>query len=321
MKKALIISSIFLISVIPTFAAGTDAGTSTAVFLRMEQGARALGMGGAYVAMDKDIESVWWNPAALTFTDGMQLHFAYSDYISDLMGSYAAISIPAGKNVNSSIILDVNYISMGNLDARDGAGTVIKTISLNSLVGGIGYSFPATSNISFGAHAKYFQQNLGDYSAASFVADAGLLYKFSRNLNFGVCAQNIGQKIKISDVENQLPMNITAGLAYMVSPKIIFTADEEMPNDADSRFHIGSEYRMSDSFFLRAGYNASDSVGFSAGAGFLTPVVLKTQSEGAWWKEAVNRDWKHNVIRIDYAYISSAGNLEATHRISATFKF
>ena len=78
---------------------------------------------------------------------------------------------------------------------------------------------------------------------------------------------------------------------------------------------------MSDSFFLRAGYNTSEAVGVCAGVGFLTPITVKTKTKGAWWKQDVKKDLRHNVVRLDYAYISSSGNFDATHRISATLKF
>jgi hypothetical protein len=322
MKKTLIILSTIITTTFPAFCGTNDIGTSSAVFLRMEQGARAQGMGGAFVAMEKDVESVWYNPAALSFTDGTQVNFSYAGYIGDITSSYAAFSVPAGANKNAAVIGDVNYISMGSVDARDATGVVTKTINLNNLVAGLGYSFPTAQNISFGFHAKYLEQNLGDYKANGFVGDIGLLYRMSEDLSLGVCSQNLGGKIKTSDIENTVPMDTRAGLAYTVSPKMILAVDEEMPSDSDNRFHIGSEYKMSDSFFLRAGYNSSTAVGFCAGAGFLTPVSFKAKNEnGAWWKEAVDKDWKHNVIRIDYAYISSASTTEPTHRVSATLKF
>lgn len=323
MKKTILIASLIIATAIPGFCGVNDAGTSSAVFLRMEQGARAQGMGGAFVAMEKDVESVWYNPAALSFTESTQINFSYAGYIGGITGSYAAFSVPSGANKNAAVIGDVNYISMGSVDARDAFGVVTKSINLNNLVAGLGYSFPTAQNISFGLHVKYLEQNLGDYKAAGFVGDIGLLYRMSENLSLGVCAQNIGGKIKTSDVENTVPMDTRAGITYVISPKLIFAADQEMPSDSDNRFHVGTEYKMSDSFFLRAGYNSSEAVGFCAGAGFLTPVALKSKKENttAWWKEAVEKDWKHNVIRIDYAYISSAANTEATHRVSATLKY
>ena len=63
-----------------------------------------------------------------------------------------------------------------------------------------------------------------------------------------------------------------------------------MPSDSDNYVHIGSELKVSDSFFLRAGYNSSDSVGFCAGVGFLTPITIKTQTQGAWWKEDAKKE-------------------------------
>ena len=42
-----------------------DQGTTSAVFLKLEQGVRPIGMGGAYTAAADDVNSIMWNPAGL----------------------------------------------------------------------------------------------------------------------------------------------------------------------------------------------------------------------------------------------------------------
>ena len=45
-----------------------------------------------------------------------------------------------------------------------------------------------------------------------------------------------------------------------------------------------------------------------------------SKGDDSWWKEATNnKDWAHNVVRIDYAYVTTNG-FDATHRISLTLK-
>src|SRR5512145_1528095 len=67
-------------------------------------GSRALGMGGAFVAVANDSSATWWNPAALgagPFFD-MGLGRATTDSSQDLparrdrVGSYAMVFPPAG---------------------------------------------------------------------------------------------------------------------------------------------------------------------------------------------------------------------------------
>ncbi|MBN1621832.1 MAG: PorV/PorQ family protein [Endomicrobiales bacterium] len=319
-KKILLLFSLLSLSAMPVFSGDKD-GTSTAAFLRQEQGVRALGMGGAFVAIDNDIESVWWNPAGTAFIDALQINFSYSDYISDISGYYSAIAWPKGR---STILANINYMTLGEIETRDAFGNLGDKIKLTNMVASFGFAMPTAPNMSLGLVAKNIQQNLGDYKSSGFAADIGLLLKVSPILSFGFCAQNVGPKLETSGVENELPMNLRAGLAYKVSPKVLISGEGEQPKDADARIHAGTEIQMSDSFCFRAGYNTSKAVGFTAGIGVLTPITLKKSEEGdpmsPWWKEATDKDWKHNVVRIDYAYITS-GELDATHRLSLTLKF
>ena len=43
----------------------TKVGTTTAAFLEIEVGARANGMGGAFVAIADDATALYWNPQVL----------------------------------------------------------------------------------------------------------------------------------------------------------------------------------------------------------------------------------------------------------------
>ncbi|RQW03479.1 hypothetical protein EH223_09880, partial [candidate division KSB1 bacterium] len=48
----------------------TKVGTTAAGFLNIDVGARAIGMGGAYVAVSDDIMSMYWNVAGISRIDG-----------------------------------------------------------------------------------------------------------------------------------------------------------------------------------------------------------------------------------------------------------
>ncbi len=116
-------------------------------------------------------------------------------------------------------------------------------------------------------------------------------------------------------------MDVRAGLAYNVTKKFCVAVDGEQPVDSDTCMHLGTEYAVSDVFTLRAGYNTSSAGGFTAGIGILTPISFGGgNSDDSWWKEASNnRDLSHNVVRIDYAYVTTNG-FDATNRISLTLK-
>lgn len=317
MKKlifTLLISGIF----IQPLSAGDQDGTATAVFLRMEQGARALGMGGAFSAIGGDVESVWWNAAGAAPIESVQIMASYVSFIEEISSSYAAFAIPLGKQ-RGSIIGNVNYISYGSVETRDAAGNSLGDVSPSNLAASAGYAFNLSSNFSIGFIAKHIQQNLGTIKGSGVAFDAGLIIGISPKISLGLAAQNLGPKLKTEDYENKLPLNLKGGLAFAVSQKLLLAADAEKPVDAESRIHIGCELAMSKTFVIRAGYNTSSAAGFTAGAGIITPISFGSSNSDNWWKNALNSDTTHNIIRIDYAYVTT-GSFETTHRLSLTFK-
>jgi hypothetical protein len=64
MKKISTIIIILLLLVTHSFAA-SKVGTTAAQFLKIGVGSRAVGMGGAFVAVADDITSLYWNPGGL----------------------------------------------------------------------------------------------------------------------------------------------------------------------------------------------------------------------------------------------------------------
>lgn len=309
MKKISLITLISLLAAPVALFAGDDSGTATATFLRMEQGGRALAMGGAAVAMENEVESVWWNPAGVAAIETPQINIAYSALLEDMSNSYAAFAVPLGTDQTSALMGSVNYMNMGTVDARDAAGVAQNSIEPYGLAISAGYAFQWHRSTSFGFTVKSIQQNLGSDKGSGFALDGGILMKLMKDTTFGFAVQNVGPKMKTADFENQLPRNIRAGVGYTIPSRVVFALDGEKPVDADMSYHLGAEVIISDAVTLRAGYNTDKAIGFTAGLGLLTSIAF----------EGWGGDRDRNTVRIDYAYVST-GNLDPTHRISLTFK-
>ncbi|MBK7228570.1 MAG: hypothetical protein IPH97_06855 [Ignavibacteriales bacterium] len=91
--KRILISLIVLTFIVTGFSQSTrensKKGTTAATFLSIGQGARAIGMGSAMVAITNDPSALYWNPAGITKTQGFSFMvdhttwFAWSN-ISDV---------------------------------------------------------------------------------------------------------------------------------------------------------------------------------------------------------------------------------------------
>src|SRR5882724_4330142 len=129
MKKLLAITAVaalILQSQGTTWASGP--GTTGADILKIGVGARAIGMGEAYVAQADDISSLYWNPAGLALMQERQASFMYDQMYQDLKFQNANIGIPLE---NGAIGGSLSYLSYGNIQgfANDPTGTPTGNVS------------------------------------------------------------------------------------------------------------------------------------------------------------------------------------------------
>src|SRR5512139_3372456 len=91
----LVLLALVLGAVLPARALAV--GEAGFAFLKVGVGARAMGMGSAYVAEAGDPTAVYWNPAGLGGLDRTQITFMHSEWIQDFRQDFAAVAAPAFK--------------------------------------------------------------------------------------------------------------------------------------------------------------------------------------------------------------------------------
>ena len=83
----LVTSLILILSIIPMFAHAED-GSHAAEFLSHGVGARALGMGSAFVSISDDSTAAYWNPAGLAKVEKHAFSIMYSDSFGAAEGGF-----------------------------------------------------------------------------------------------------------------------------------------------------------------------------------------------------------------------------------------
>ncbi|MCB0730952.1 MAG: PorV/PorQ family protein [Ignavibacteriae bacterium] len=289
-KYFLIIFSVALVNI--NFAQ-TDAdisrvGTTAAAVLKIAPGARALGMGSAYVGVSDDIYSSYYNPAGITRADGVsQVAFNHSNWLADVDYDYAAGSINVdglGTIFATFSSLRVPEDDVRTIDSPLGDG---RTWDANSLVIGVGYARSLTDRFSIGFHLKYVQESIWNVSASGIALDVGTYYITPFNdlvigasvSNFGTKMQLAGRDLQInvdpenepesgpnnipaqySTEKNDLPLNFRVGLAMDVVNTRYFrlktALDAVHPNDNKEYINAGAEFSYNEMIFLRGGYKA-----------------------------------------------------------------
>ncbi len=275
-------------------------------FLTLGVGGRALGMGGAHVALVGDVTSGYWNPAGLASMDYPQISLMHEEHFGDLVNyNYGAVAIPYGKDM--SFGLNVIRLSVDGIpDTRNAlidrvTGEEITDItnpraildySRISEFSNTDWAFYLTfakrhsEDFYWGANVKIIKRDIAEFSATGIGFDVGAIYKATDKLTLGANLQDITTTLVAWDTGRNELISPTAkvGAAYQLqflggylTPAIDldlrfenreFAANFNVgPVSAD--FHGGLEYDYKRVFAIRVGYN--DVKQFTVGAGIKLP--------------------------------------------------
>ena len=110
-------------------------GAAGVQFLKIGVGARANGMAGAYGAMADDLSSIYWNPAGLADVKAIAAEFSYTEWFAGLTHTFAALSMPLGKNFTTAISVisfNSNRIPITTVEHPEGTGSEPRIIIHNN---------------------------------------------------------------------------------------------------------------------------------------------------------------------------------------------
>jgi hypothetical protein len=288
----------------PCRAFAGEAGSAKAEFLRFGMGARASGMGEAYIAVAEDASSVFWNPGAMAPVLGTHLTLAHNEYFISLRYEQAAVT---HETEWGTLGFMFTGLYMDDMERRDDVPSDVPlgTFGAYDLAFAAAYSRYIVPNLSAGISLKTIYQRIDESSASGFAFDAGL-YHVSRipGVKFAAVAANLGTPMKFESEEYALPRYVRVGGSYerevaAIDGRLLFTLDAMFPNDDDVREHIGGEYSYRRMLSLRAGYKAGyDSQGATFGFGVL-----------------------YREIAFDYAFLPISNDLGDNHRFGLGFSF
>ncbi len=288
-------------------AVHAEPGGTTAAFLTVPVGGRAVALGGAYTALGEDAYAMHYNPGALARAPH-EIVFAHNEYILDLSQEYLAYAHPLDVGVVGA---SINYFDLGKFDRTVIVGPVTNPTNFASrgrfdasnFAVSVGYGRQLfVEGLHLGLAAKYIDQRIDDFSGHTAAADIGAYYrKPGSPLSLGVSVLNIGDKIRMQSRNDRIPLTVRAGLAYRVIPeRLLVTADiSKIVSDDKYYPQAGMEYWVAPIFALRAGWDGTSDAGngLRLGAGV-----------------RVDR------FTLDYAW-GDEDELEMAHRISIGYRF
>ena len=241
--KNLFLCLIVAVTLLAAFAPAFAVSESAVLFLQINPGARAAGMGEAFVGLADDATAVYYNPAGLGFQRGRELTLMHTNWLpqlgSDLFYEFGAYR-QHFENIGT-VAINVTYLNLGEQAQTDASGPdPIGTFSSNEYAISLTYGTQLSENWAVGLGARFIQSNLspmgagtekGDGKASAFSFDLATLYRISSRISFGANLSNMGPKITYIDAAqaDPLPTNLRAGFAARAINnkfnKLTFVAD------------------------------------------------------------------------------------------------
>ncbi|MFH1097122.1 MAG: UPF0164 family protein [Candidatus Desantisbacteria bacterium] len=127
-KRMLVGICIFVITTgmaLNTEATSSKAGTKGGQFLKIDVGARPVALGGAYVAVDGDVNAICWNPASLGSIKHQEFTFMHNEWLKDVRYEFVGYAKPLSDG--RVIAGGITYLGSGNIDGWKDASTPLRT--------------------------------------------------------------------------------------------------------------------------------------------------------------------------------------------------
>jgi hypothetical protein len=294
----------------------SSAGTSAFSFLKINVGARPVGLGGAFTGLANDISSLYYNPAGIATLEGTNYILGYHNYFVDMQSGFLGYTKRTGEK--TTIGGYISYLNYGSMTETDVAGNVIGDFNGGDFLLALSFARNHSERIQYGASAKFIYEKVHEYSATGLAMDLGVRFSSVRErYTAGLMVQNLGFQLSSlgeGDKES-LPLIFRGGAA--ARPKglpILFSGDVIVPTDNDIDFAIGGEYYELNPVYFRVGWNsfgsnyrADESDESLSGVTFGFGLDLKGLGVGGILRNA----------QLSYAY-SPAADLGQSHRITLT---
>jgi hypothetical protein len=268
-------------------------------------GARPLGMGGAFVSIADTGDAIFYNPAGLVQVLRPEIGGMGAVLLNgkeDLFDGYYVQ--PFGDQMVWSLATQQLLFTDGSENERIYYGTFATPLSIDK-------------SISFGINLKLFGVDSATQpgqQASGTGIDMGFLYhlpildpRYGKQINIGLEAEDLDTKIRYqAGNEDVVPLRVRGGASYEFNDDLIAAlefSDFDDPNLAthNTLLLAGIEgWFFEDQLGLRTGYT-----GFQTLDGQFTAGI----------------SYRSKTWGIDYAYIGHAQYLGSSHRISASWRF
>jgi hypothetical protein len=312
-------------------------GITAANFLEIGVGARALGMGGAFVGTADDASALYWNVAGIARLPQPEVLLVHTEWIADMKFDFAGITLPLGTlgSLGASVtVLSMDDMKVRTVERPKGTG---EFFSAGDMSLALSYARNLTDRFAVGFTGRFIQQNIWKESAHGIALDVGTIFTTGlHGLRIGAVLSNFGTDMRMDgkdllvyhDIDPNklgnndrifadlhtdswpLPLTFQFGLAMDAlksnEHRLTVAVDAMHPSDNTESLNLGAEYAFHEMFIFRGGYRnlfqRDTEEGVTVGAGFAQRFLGNIK------------------FCLDYAY-ADFGRLQNTQRIAFRMVF
>jgi hypothetical protein len=277
-------------------------GEAGFAFMKVGVGARAMGMGSAYVAEAGDPTAVYWNPAGLGGLERTQITFMHSEWIQDFRQDFAAVAAPAFRDGAGGFAVGLSTFYADEFERRSDTGELLGHFGFNDILATGSLAYPLSTSLTGGLSVKFIREMIDQEVASSVAFDLGARLAVPRtSLVLAGAVQSLGSKPKFIEESFDLPTMLRLGASQKWgiagwSSDALLSAEFRQTKGEDSKLHVGGEWLYRKTVALRAGYKMGyDEETATFGLGLA-----------------------HNRFAFDYALVPLSSDLGTTHFFSLT---
>lgn len=307
----------------PAYVMAAAEGDYTSEVLAIGVGARALGMGGAFVGAATDATAAYWNPAGLSFVDKVEITTIHATQSS--IQTYDFFNVAFNTNKAGTYAASYIRLSVDEIPVTSAAGpTVLTTTSDIEQVLLLSGGWRFAKRYAVGTTIKLLKNDVYTASAFGYGSDIGFLVKPVRQLGVGLSIRDFtgGSYVKWKGTPTsptqKIAPSVKFGLSYIQElGKRVNSVGATVPTstltvnaDVDTlyvskqlnKYHFGAEYWYRQFVALRGGFE-------SHGLKFNKDAFAPSFGLGVWVY----------LMEVDYAYVNF--EISPTHYLSVITRF
>ncbi len=287
-------------------------------FLRIDPGAKASSLAGAFDTYTDDPNAMFYNPASLSTITKSKVSAGFGKYLLDM--NFGTLAYAQKYKDIGWFGIGVKYFDYGSFDRTDENGiSTGEKFAANDLMLSVGYSNYIYEKVNYGITVKYIYSGIAEYKSSAFAIDFGMQYHIPSSqlsLSFGV--NNLGSQLSsYINAKEKLPLDVRIGLSKRLEhTPVRLNVTFAKLNESRAKliqhikaFSIGAEFIFSDNVSARLGYDNESrqdmKLGTSLGiSGFSTGLGMRFADKYVF----------------DYS-LNSLGKVGSTHRVNLGYIF